>query len=92
MAFSVLRPRDKRVYAPKVSRRQDGKEVRSYCDQVKYVQAAEEQDPTLHLQPPPEISNGIFSWFSPVLHTAEEAMLQQIGKLRSVLIRSEIGR
>ncbi|GHJ86379.1 hypothetical protein NliqN6_2781 [Naganishia liquefaciens] len=63
MAFSVLRPRDKRVYAPK----------------VKYVQAAEEQDPTLHLQPPPEISNGIFSWFSPVLHVAEKDMLQQIG-------------
>ncbi|KAJ9101756.1 hypothetical protein QFC21_003095 [Naganishia friedmannii] len=63
MAFSFLRPRDKRVYAPK----------------IKYVQTVEEQDPTLNLKPPPEISNGIFSWFSPVLHTHEEAMLQQIG-------------
>jgi hypothetical protein len=53
--------------------------VELICFQVKYVQAAEEQDPTLHLQPPPEISNGIFSWFSPVLHVAEKDMLQQIG-------------
>ena len=38
------------------------------------------EDPFADAAPPPAISNGFFSWFSPVLHVHEEAMLEQIGE------------
>ncbi len=48
--------------------------------QIKYIQAAEEFDPlNAPSQPPPAVKNGLFSWFSPVLHVHEATMLDQIG-------------
>jgi hypothetical protein len=38
------------------------------------------EDPFADAAPPPAISNGFFSWFSPVLHVHEQAMLEQIGE------------
>ena len=50
------------------------------------------EDPYADAAPPPAISNGFFSWFSPVLHVHEEAMLEQIGECCSCGRTEEIGR
>lgn len=47
------------------------------------------EDPFADAAPPPPIRNGFFSWFSPVLHVHEEAMLEQIGE--SVVLMTELG-
>jgi hypothetical protein len=53
---------------------------RAIKKQVKYIQAAEQFDPlNAPSSPPPDVRNGLFSWFSPVLHVREKAMLDQIG-------------
>lgn len=116
LAFSLLRPRDKRVYAPKIKYHQavdqqkrasrlhqhGSHHVRDHSTgnmanvneggyeakgdgQYGFERDREEQnaaieDPFADAAPPPAISNGFFSWFSPVLHVHEEAMLEQIGK------------
>lgn len=66
LAFSLLRPENKRVYAPK----------------IKYIEAIEGQDgddPNTLLEPPPDISKGFFDWLKPVLKIHEQDMLTQIG-------------
>jgi hypothetical protein len=121
VTFSLLRPRDKRVYAPKIKYhqavdqqkrasqmnfpRQQG-HIRDHStgmmgnpneagyeskfgpgSKADYSRDKEDlsgaiEDPYADAAPPPAIKNGFFSWFSPVLHTHEEAMLEQIGELQ----------
>jgi hypothetical protein len=118
LAFSLLRPRDKRVYAPKIKYHQavdqqkrasrlhppnGSNHVRDHStgminpNEGGYGYEAKGQagfgferdredhnaaieDPFADAAPPPPIRNGFFSWFSPVLHVHEEAMLEQIGE------------
>ena len=57
LAFSFFRPRERKVYAPK----------------VKYRAQDEEDDP----QPP--ISNGFFSWLTPLLSQGDKDLVHTIG-------------
>ena len=57
LAFSFFRPRERKVYAPK----------------VKYRAQDEEDDP------PPPISNGFFSWLTPLLSQGDKDLVHTIG-------------
>lgn len=101
LAFILLRPRDKRVYAPKVKYHQSiehhrptnyGNEAKqsSLDDNESEIESFREtktlkestlanEDPYAADAPPPPAGNGLFSWFSPVIHVHEQEMLDQIG-------------
>ncbi|WWC92437.1 uncharacterized protein L201_007395 [Kwoniella dendrophila CBS 6074] len=72
LAFSFFRPRQKKVYAPKV-KYQIPEPIRS------------EDDPDE--APPPPISNGFFAWFSPVIKLKEEQMIKNIGLDATTFLR-----
>ncbi|ODN77914.1 hypothetical protein L202_05019 [Cryptococcus amylolentus CBS 6039] len=73
LAFSFFRPREKKVYAPKIKYQLPRPEDLS-------------EDPDYE-PPPPPISNGFFAWFSPVLHLKEEAMVANIGLDAATFLR-----
>lgn len=90
LAFSFFRPREKKVYAPKV---RPGC-VTWMCHwspmlmslQIKYQLPAPSNpfDDPDYEPPPPAIPNGFFAWFSPVIRLKEEQMIANIGQSRVV--------
>ena len=62
IAFSLLRPHNSAVYAPKVK----------HADQK---------------HAPPAIGRGIFSWFSPVMKTKEEILIEKVGLDAAIFLR-----
>ncbi|KAL7420784.1 hypothetical protein Q5752_004736 [Cryptotrichosporon argae] len=72
LAFSFFRPRQKKVYAPK----------------IKYqIPRASDLDDADYEPPPPPISNGFFAWFSPVIHLKEEQMIANVGLDATTFLR-----
>ncbi|KAL1412499.1 hypothetical protein Q8F55_000244 [Vanrija albida] len=73
LAFSFLRPRDTKVYAPK----------------VKYQMAPPQnpQDDPDYEPPPPPVSNGMFAWLSPVVNVKEHDMIANIGLDAATFLR-----
>ncbi|KAK4687006.1 calcium permeable stress-gated cation channel, partial [Tremellales sp. Uapishka_1] len=65
LAFSFFRPREKKVYQPKIK--------------YQLPQPQNPLDDPDYEPPPPLISNGFFAWLSPVIHLKEEGMIAQIG-------------
>ncbi|WVQ86148.1 hypothetical protein IAT38_008316 [Cryptococcus sp. DSM 104549] len=73
LGFSFFRPREKKVYAPKIK-----------YQLPKPVDPADDFD---YEPPPPAISNGFFAWFSPVIRLKEEAMIANIGLDAATFLR-----
>jgi hypothetical protein len=65
LGFSFFRPREKKVYAPK----------------IKYglPPPTDPLDDPDYEPPPPPISNGFLAWLSPVLRLKEEQMIANVG-------------
>ncbi|WWD20826.1 hypothetical protein CI109_105303 [Kwoniella shandongensis] len=73
LAFSFFRPREKKVYAPKIK--------------YQLPRPADPADDPDYEPPPPAISNGFFAWFSPVIHLKEEQMIANIGLDATTFLR-----
>ncbi|WVR08713.1 hypothetical protein IAU60_005771 [Kwoniella sp. DSM 27419] len=73
LAFSFFRPREKKVYQPKIK-----------YQLPRPADASEDPD---YEPPPPPISNGFFAWFSPVIRLKEEQMIHNIGLDATTFLR-----
>ncbi|OCF35877.1 hypothetical protein I316_02370 [Kwoniella heveanensis BCC8398] len=73
LAFSFFRPREKKVYAPKIK--------------YQLPEPADPSDDPDYEPPPPPISNGFFAWFSPVIRLKEEQMIANIGLDATTFLR-----
>ncbi|WWC98281.1 hypothetical protein V866_005172 [Kwoniella sp. B9012] len=73
LAFSFFRPREKKVYAPKIK--------------YQLPRPADPADDPDYEPPPPPISNGFFAWFSPVIRLKEEQMIANVGLDATTFLR-----
>nr|XP_019007829.1 uncharacterized protein I206_07463 [Kwoniella pini CBS 10737]OCF46610.1 hypothetical protein I206_07463 [Kwoniella pini CBS 10737] len=73
LGFSFFRPREKKVYAPKIK--------------YQLPRPADPADDPDYEPPPPPISNGFFAWFSPVIRLKEEQMIANIGLDATTFLR-----
>nr|XP_018259836.1 uncharacterized protein I303_07907 [Kwoniella dejecticola CBS 10117]OBR81994.1 hypothetical protein I303_07907 [Kwoniella dejecticola CBS 10117] len=73
LGFSFFRPREKKVYAPKIK--------------YQLPRPANPADDPDYEPPPPPISNGFFAWFSPVIRLKEEQMIANIGLDATTFLR-----
>ncbi|WVQ95300.1 hypothetical protein IAU59_002395 [Kwoniella sp. CBS 9459] len=73
LAFSFFRPREKKVYAPKIK--------------YQLPEPVDPSDDPDYEPPPPPISNGFFAWFSPVIRMKEEQMIANIGLDATTFLR-----
>ncbi|WRT70828.1 uncharacterized protein IL334_007827 [Kwoniella shivajii] len=73
LGFSFFRPREKKVYAPKIK--------------YQLPEPSDPSDDPDYEPPPPPISNGFFAWFSPVIRLKEEQMISNIGLDATTFLR-----
>ncbi|OWZ50389.1 hypothetical protein C368_06530 [Cryptococcus neoformans 125.91] len=73
LAFSFFRPREKKVYAPKIK--------------YQVSKPADPLDDPDYEPPPPPISNGFFAWLSPMIHLKEEEIIANIGLDAATFLR-----
>ena len=84
LAFSFFRPRERKVYEPKVGRISPilfEFELTLAC-QIKYQLPAptDPLDDPDYEPPPPTLSNSFFAWLSPVIHLKEEQTTANVGE------------
>ena len=73
LAFSFFRPREKKVYAPKIK--------------YQLPPPAEPLDDPDYEPPPPPISNSFWAWLSPVIHLKEEQTTANVGLDAATFLR-----